>query len=198
VSLDSGHDDRVGLRPGLLADRRVAFAGVDSSPTAQRLHDLGAELLIIPAPASDDEDAVAAWVSAHPQLEALVCDAREPFGLGGHERLRSALDQAWVCARAVATGALLPPAAGGRLVFVAPRADAGPLAEAARAGLESLARTVSVEWARHTVTAVAVCPGASTTEDDVADLIAFLLSAAGGYFSGCRFDLGLTGASGLS
>jgi hypothetical protein len=87
---------------------------------------------------------------------------------------------------------------GGRLVFVAPSADAGPLAEAARTGLESLARTLSVEWARHTVTAVVVCPGASTTEDDVADLVAFLLSAAGGYFSGCRFDLGLPGPAGRS
>jgi hypothetical protein len=48
------------------------------------------------------------------------------------------------------------------------------------------------------VTAVSVCPGTDTTEDDLADLVAFLLSAAGGYFSGCRFDLGLIGASAVS
>jgi NAD(P)-dependent dehydrogenase (short-subunit alcohol dehydrogenase family) len=184
----------VSLRSGLLAGRRLALAG-EGPALSERLQGLGAGVEAMDGPSSDDEEQAAAWVADRGTLDALVYDAREAFGTGGHEGLRVALDGAWITARAVSTGALIPAEGGGRLVFVAPSADAGPLAEAARAGLESLARTVSVEWARHTVTAVAVCPGADTTEDEVADLVAFLLSAAGGYFSGCRFDLGLIGAS---
>ena len=63
-------------------------------------------------------------------------------------------------------------------------------ARAARAALENLARTLSVEWARHEITAVALWPGQHTTDAEVAELACFLLSPAGGYFSGCRFELG--------
>jgi NAD(P)-dependent dehydrogenase (short-subunit alcohol dehydrogenase family) len=187
----------VSFRSGLLTGRRLVLAGA-APVLSERLQGLGAEVQVMDAASSDDEERAADWIADRAQLDALVYDAREVFGSGGHERLRATLDRAWISARAVSTGALIPSGAGGRLLFVAPAAGAGPLAEAARAGLESLARTVSVEWARHTVTAVAVCPGTDTTEDDVADLVAFLLSAAGGYFSGCRFDLGLIGASAVS
>ena len=61
---------------------------------------------------------------------------------------------------------------------------------AVRAGLENLARTLSVEWARYGITAVAITPGTSTTDAELAELVCFLASPAGGYFSGCRFDLG--------
>lgn len=186
------------LRPGLLTGRRVALAGTDpglpSTLLAERLSGLGGEPLVMPERAGGEEEAAAAWVAGAGPLQALVCDARPCFGLGGHQPLRAVLDRSWICAHAVATGALIPAHDGGRLLFVAPGAEAGPLAEAARAGLESLARTLSVEWARHGLTAVAVCPGPGTTEDEVAELIGFLLSSAGGYFSGCRFDLGLVGA----
>jgi NAD(P)-dependent dehydrogenase (short-subunit alcohol dehydrogenase family) len=47
----------------------------------------------------------------------------------------------------------------GRLLFLAPAPDAGPHAPAARAALENLARTLSVEWARFGITAVAITPG---------------------------------------
>jgi hypothetical protein len=40
------------------------------------------------------------------------------------------------------------------------------------------------------VTAVAVAPGAATGAAEVAELVAYLLSEAAGYFSGCRFSLG--------
>jgi hypothetical protein len=179
----------VSLRSGLLAGRRVALAGTDLV-LRDRLRRLGAETETIDADRRDDEERAAAWVTDQAPLDALVFDAREDFGSGGYDGLRSALDQAWICARAVSTGALIGTANGGRLLFVAPPAEAGPLASGARSGLESLARTLSVEWARHTVTAVAVCPGASTSEDELAELAAFVLSPAGGYFSGCRFDLG--------
>ncbi|HVE67771.1 MAG TPA: hypothetical protein VNB64_04245, partial [Solirubrobacteraceae bacterium] len=66
-------------------------------------------------------------------------------------------------------------------------------AEAARAGLENLARTLSIEWARHNVRIVAVHPGTHTSAGEVAALTAFLASPAGEYYSGCRFSLGETG-----
>lgn len=185
------------FRSGLLTGRRLVLAGA-APVLSERLQGLGAGVQVMDGASANDEEGAAAWVADRAPLDALVYDARKAFGRGGHQPLRAVLDRAWISARAVSTGALIPSGAGGRLLFVAPAADAGPLAEAARAGLESLARTVSVEWARHTVTAVAVCPGADTSEDQVADLVAFLLSAAGGYFSGCRFDLGLIGASAAS
>jgi NAD(P)-dependent dehydrogenase (short-subunit alcohol dehydrogenase family) len=62
-----------------------------------------------------------------------------------------------------------------------------------RAGVENLARTLSVEWARHAVTVTAITPGTSTDESQLATVVAFLLSRAGDYFSGCRLDLGAAG-----
>jgi hypothetical protein len=47
-----------------------------------------------------------------------------------------------------------------------------------------------VEWARYGVTAVALTPGVRTTGAELADVAGFLLSPAGGYYSGCRFELG--------
>jgi NAD(P)-dependent dehydrogenase (short-subunit alcohol dehydrogenase family) len=76
------------------------------------------------------------------------------------------------------------------VVLVAPAARAGAFARAAAAALENLARTLSVEWARHGVTAVAVTRGERTTDRELAELVCFLVSVAGDYFSGCRFDLG--------
>jgi NAD(P)-dependent dehydrogenase (short-subunit alcohol dehydrogenase family) len=123
-------------------------------------------------------------------LHALVFDAGASFGSGGEAGLRAALELAWLSARAVATGALIEADGPGKLVFVAPRPDAGPHAQAARAALENLARTLSVEWARFTVTAVTIAPGPATTEHELAQLVGFLVSDAGAYLSGCRFDLG--------
>ena len=136
------------------------------------------------------EDAAAAWVAERLPLHALVFDADASFGRGGEGGLLVALELAWVSARAVATGALIPAAGAGKLLFVAPRPDAGAHAGAARSALENLARTLSVEWARYEITAVAICPGPRTTDEEIATLVCFLLSEAGGYFTGCRFDLG--------
>jgi NAD(P)-dependent dehydrogenase (short-subunit alcohol dehydrogenase family) len=74
---------------------------------------------------------------------------------------------------------------GAQLVLVAP-----PEGEAARAALENLARTLSIEWARFGIRTVCVAPRASTPDATVADVVAYLLSPAGDYFSGCRLDLG--------
>ena len=70
-------------------------------------------------------------------------------------------------------------------MLVAPAGDA-PV----QAALENLARTLSIEWARYGITPTAILPGAATTDDEVAELIAFLASPAGDYYSGCAFSLG--------
>lgn len=59
-----------------------------------------------------------------------------------------------------------------------------------RAAMENLGRTLSVEWARYAVTAVAVRPGSARTGEELAQLVCFLLSPAGEYMSGCQFELG--------
>ena len=62
--------------------------------------------------------------------------------------------------------------------------------EAARSGLENLARTLSIEWARFGVRPVAILPGSATEDAEVAELVAYLVSPAGAYYSGCAFTLG--------
>ncbi|MDX6698081.1 MAG: hypothetical protein QOE65_1478 [Solirubrobacteraceae bacterium] len=121
-------------------------------------------------------------------LHTLVFDAAAAFAAGG---LRAALDGAWEAIRPAGTERMIP-ARDGQVVLLAPRPDAGPRAEAARAGLENLARTLSIEWARHQVRIVAIHPGSATAASEVGELTAFLASPAGAYYSGCRFSLGET------
>jgi NAD(P)-dependent dehydrogenase (short-subunit alcohol dehydrogenase family) len=180
------------FRPELLAGRRVAFAGADETPAAIAVDELGGAIELVPE-GLEVQDELQAWVAARLPLHGLVFDARPRFGAGGLASLTAALERAWVVARAVATEALIPARAG-RLIFIAPQPEAGPYAEAARAGLENLARTLSIEWARFTVTAVALNPGTPTTEDELTGLVSFLLSEAGAYLTGCRFDLGTAAA----
>ena len=98
------------------------------------------------------------------------------------------LDEAWDAIRAALRDDQL-------IVLIAPPpGDAH--AEAARAGLENMARTLSIEWARLGIRPVAIHPGARRRRRRVAELVAFLASPAGAYYSGCRFDLGAAGASG--
>jgi len=179
------------LRPGLLAGWTIAFGG--GAALAPPLAGLGATLVSLSA--SDDEDAAAeevrAAVAGSP-IDALVHDARLGFAAagGGADGFRAALDGAWTIVRAVANAAFIADARGGKVVLVAPLPDAGdPHAEAARAALENLARTLSIEWARYGVTTVALTPGASTTDAELASLAAYLASPAGDYFSGCALAL---------
>jgi NAD(P)-dependent dehydrogenase (short-subunit alcohol dehydrogenase family) len=172
------------FRRGLLEGEHLALH-TGAATLAEALGDLGATLELIDAPAAADESAATAWVSARTGLTALVHDARRDFEALG---LAPTLERAWICARAVATGGLIA-GSGGRLVFIAPPV-AEPLATAAQAGLENLARTLSTEWARHRVTATAICPTSTGYESELAAITGFLLSRAGGYFTGCRFDLG--------
>jgi NAD(P)-dependent dehydrogenase (short-subunit alcohol dehydrogenase family) len=115
---------------------------------------------------------------------------RNAGGADARIALSTCLDVAWNVTRAVANLAFLADGEhGGRTLFIAPPPDAGPHAEAARAGLENLARTLSIEWARHAITLVTIAPGEATPAGEVAALCAYLASPAGAYFSGCLLDL---------
>ncbi len=142
--------------------------------------------------------AVAAVVGEAGRIDLLAVDGAGLFvqaiaqGGDGHAALRACVDSAWNATRAVVNGAFLPvepsPPAR-RIVYLAPAPDAGAHAPAACAGLENLARTLSIEWARHGITTVTVAPGVRTPAGEVAALTAYLASPAGAYFSGCLLDL---------
>jgi NAD(P)-dependent dehydrogenase (short-subunit alcohol dehydrogenase family) len=154
------------LRSDLLNGCVIAAAGDPSVSSA--LQSRGARLVDTP----------------DPDVQALVFDARQAFASG----LSAALDDAWAAVLAHA-GALIERCGPAKLVFIAPEPGAGPHAPAARAGLENLARTLSIEWARYAVTACTVLPGPRTTREQLGELVAYLVSPAGEYFSGCRFEL---------
>jgi hypothetical protein len=165
------------LREQLLGGRSVVLAGRVRAPLRQMLTSLGATVheLVRPEPA---EDRVGEWTRARAPIHAVVYDAA-----GG----RIGLDEAWVAVREVAVGSLL--SAGGKVVLLGPRENEYEFAAAVRAGLENLARTLSVEWARFQVTAAMLAPGAESSDGDLAEIVSFLLSHAGDYFSGCRLDV---------
>jgi NAD(P)-dependent dehydrogenase (short-subunit alcohol dehydrogenase family) len=135
-------------------------------------------------------------------LDVLVIDAASLFVAAGEARkpgeqaqaaeramLVGSLQASWNITHAVANRAFLAPERPGRIVYLAPAPDAGLHAEAARAGLENLARTLSIEWARHALTPVTIAPGERTAAGEVAALAAYLASPAGAYFSGCQLDM---------
>jgi NAD(P)-dependent dehydrogenase (short-subunit alcohol dehydrogenase family) len=191
------------LNPDLLQGRAVALAGPVPEGVAAALAELGARVEVLgrsPGPGSHPEQAgvtgdetVGKWARGRGPLHALVYDAGPSFAQGGLEALVQMTQDAWQAVREVAVGALLEAQGPGKIVLLAPRPDAGPHAEAARSGLENLARTLSVEWARHEVTVVAVAPGPRTGEDELAELVCFLCSPAGAYLSGCRLETGRIG-----
>ena len=176
------------LRDDLLSGAAIAIAGDVDAVVRTRLERLGARLEVFDN--GLDEDGAEAWARKRPALRAVVYDSALAFGEGSADGLLVAVERGWIPIRAVVTGALIPAGAGGKVVLLAPRATAGPYADAARAALENVARTLSVEWARYGVTVTAIAPGAGTSAEQIAELVAFLVSPAGGYFSGCRFELG--------
>ncbi len=92
--------------------------------------------------------------------DALVHDARADFGGGGQDALLAALETLWETIANVANASLIPSGDGGKVVLIAPEDGAGAYADAARAAIENLARTLSTEWARYGITATAVTPRA--------------------------------------
>jgi citronellol/citronellal dehydrogenase len=170
------------LRPGLLAGRVVALGGGEAlgAPLAA----LGARTVEL-APTLDEDDA-AACVGG--DVDVLLHDLRPLFAAGGDDALRAALDPAWVAIRAVVNAAFIPDGRGGKVMLIAPP-PGGAAAAGVRAAAENLARTLSIEWARHDVRIVAITPGAGTSDDRIAALAAYLASPAGDYFSGCKLAL---------
>jgi NAD(P)-dependent dehydrogenase (short-subunit alcohol dehydrogenase family) len=175
------------LRDGLLAGSAIVVAGAGSGALGRAVAGRAAAL-----GASVRELAVDPW-GGEPAFEGpadmLVWDGAAAFaGAAGIDGVRAALDGAWLAIRPVARAAMIE-AGGGRIVLLAP-APGAAAASAARAGLENLARTLSVEWARFGVRPVAILPGTATSSAEVAELVAFLASPAGEYYSGCAFELG--------
>ena len=179
------------LRPGLLDGRVVALGGGEA--LGPPLAALGAVTAALP-PTRDEEAAAAAVadvLAAHERVDVLLHDLRPAFAIGGDDALRATLDATWIAVRAVAASAFIPAERGGRIVLVAPPADpAGTAVAGVRAATENLARTLSIEWARHRITTVAIAPGADTDGAQLATLAAYLASPAGDYFSGTRLSLG--------
>jgi NAD(P)-dependent dehydrogenase (short-subunit alcohol dehydrogenase family) len=175
------------LRQGLLDGRVIALAGGTAPAVARSLACLGARVEEVDL--SRGEDGVKDWAAGAAPVHGLVYDSGPAFASGGQPGLQVALERAWIATRGVATGALIPAGAG-KVVLIAPRPGGGSFVAAARAALENLARTLSVEWARHGVTTVALAPGARTGDEELAELVSFLASPAGEYFSGCVLELG--------
>ncbi|HLJ02745.1 MAG TPA: hypothetical protein VKT31_04850 [Solirubrobacteraceae bacterium] len=162
------------LRPGILEGVRVTVVGGGPAGLDAELERLGAEVLESPAPEA---------------ATALVFDASPAFAQGAPEGLMRALEQAWAAVDGVAAQ-LIAAESPAKVLLIAPPANAGPQAGAARAALENLARTLSVEWARFQVTSCAILPGLATSTAQLRELIAYMLSPAGEYFSGCVLELG--------
>ena len=194
------------LRPGLLEEVHLLLAGPSapapgealSTAVASACLGLGAQVSTYVVDAEDEptiDRAVADALAEAGALHILVVDGAGLFahaltrGDISHAALRNCLDAAWNVTRAVVNRAFLPAERGGRIVYVAPAPDAGEHADAAHAGLENLARTLSVEWARHGITVVTIAPGDTTAPGEVGALVAYLASLAGAYFSGCLLDL---------
>jgi NAD(P)-dependent dehydrogenase (short-subunit alcohol dehydrogenase family) len=197
------------LRPDLLRATSVLVVGAASSEdgegraepltgaVAEACGQLGANVSIHARGGALDEAAVAAMegavcaaiVEGTEGVDMLVFDGA---GLFASDGLHACLDVAWDATRAVVNLAFLPGGSSSstrRIVYLAPAPGAGEHADAARAGLENLARTLSVEWARHEITLVTIALGDTTAPGEAAALTAYLASPAGAYFSGCLLDL---------
>jgi NAD(P)-dependent dehydrogenase (short-subunit alcohol dehydrogenase family) len=180
------------FRPGLLEATTMVVApggGEVARAVAELARGLGARLEVIAGADLLDEPAVEQAMEGVLRRAGppgvVVVDGAALFAGG----MRAALDGAWIVARAVANASMIEAPEGGKLVFVAPSAEAGEHAEAARAGLENLARTLSTEWARFQIRPTMIAPGPKTAPAEVASLVAYVASTAGDYFSGCRFSL---------
>jgi NAD(P)-dependent dehydrogenase (short-subunit alcohol dehydrogenase family) len=181
------------LRPGVLEDLTLCVVG-DGAGERERAAALGARVVTVDGDLAD-EDAVAVAVGALGHIDVLVVDAASAFidAGGGMVGLRRAVDDGWNVVRAVVNASWVSEGeseggtGGGKVVFLAPATDAGEHANAVGAALENAARTLSVEWARFGVRITAVRPREGASDDERAELVAFLASPAGDYFTGCSF-----------
>jgi citronellol/citronellal dehydrogenase len=181
------------LRPGVLDGLTVCVVG-DAAAERERAAALGARVVTVDGDLAN-EDAVAVAVGTLGAIDVLVVDAASEFAAagGGMAGLRRAVDDGWNVVRAVVDAGWKAEAegdgarAGGKVVFLAPAADAGEHANAVGAALENAARTLSVEWARFGVRITAIRPRTGAAPEERAELVAFLASPAGDYFTGCSF-----------
>jgi citronellol/citronellal dehydrogenase len=206
----TGASPRPPLRPGLLEGQVVAVAGRTGGmgravaaacgalgAHVEQLGDEGHRLDLLDEGAV--QDAIGAIAEPERAIHTVVADAASAFaaaGSSGAEALRAALGSAWVVARAAATRVMIDAPDGGKIVVLAPAPDTGTHAAAVRAGLENLARTLSIEWSRYRIRTSTVAPGRHGQADDVASVVAYLASPAGDYFSGCVLALDAARPSG--
>lgn len=177
-----------------------------------------------------EQDAVAAFVddvlARHGRIDLLVnnaggqfMQAAEDITLKGFETvIRLNVRGTWLMTHTVATRAMIPQQ-GGRVVNVtlSPHNGMPGMAHsgAARAAVENLTRTLSVEWARHGIRLTAIAAGQFATEtlmtkypkqivdtvastvplgrlgrpEELAWLVAYLASPGGDFFSGAVLTL---------
>lgn len=171
------------LRPGVLDHVTLlhAHAGAPSdfgAAVAARAAALGAQVGALALDPEGEEPA-----PPDGTVDVLVWDGAAAFGSGGRvDCVRAVLDGAWLAIRPLAQRPV-------QVLLLAP-VPGDAHAAAARAGLENLARTLSIEWARFGARLVAILPGSAASAEEVAELAAYLASPAGAYYSGCRFELG--------
>jgi hypothetical protein len=199
------------LRLGLLEHVSIVLAAAPSpggeglaAAIVEACEALGARVLRWPL--NEGEQALAGRLRDGAPKDLLAVDAESAFtsalqGRVGEDAspraaLASALGLSWAATRTFALE-LIERSRAGRVVLIAPAAGDGggeseSCARAARAGLENLARTLSIEWSRYPITTVAIVPAPATAAHEVAALCAYLASPAGAYFSGCVLPLGST------
>jgi NAD(P)-dependent dehydrogenase (short-subunit alcohol dehydrogenase family) len=188
VPIALAHAGKTGMAPGSTA----SAVGGACSELGAIVHEL--PLICTGQPEADDAEVDAAlgtMPAGGAGIKMLLVDAAGMFA-GQAGGLLATLEASWRVTRAVANAAFIPGEAGGRIVYVAPptqAGDGGAHADAARAGLENLARTLSIEWARYGIAPVAIATGPRTTPGELAGVVAYLASPAGSYFSGCELDL---------
>jgi len=148
-----------------------------------------------------EEGELAGALARAGELDMLVVDCAGLFAHAlagerayGRSALSGCLEASWSIIHAVVNDVFLARGGGGRIVLLAPPPDAdGPDGAehvgAACSGLENLARTLSIEWARRQITTVAIATRTAAAVEETAELTAYLASPAGAYFSGCLLDL---------
>ncbi len=229
-ALVTGGGSGIGRATALLLARlgaQVAVVGRRPEPLAETANlatDLGASHRILTSSCDirepDDVDAMLdAVLAAQGHVDVLVNNAGGQFvtpaeslsynGFRAVQRLN--LDATWYATTQVATRSMIPDGYGKVLsVTMTPRRGMPGMAHssAARAAVESLTRTLAVEWGRFGIRLVAVAPGIVHTPawerygldaaqvaqvvpvgrlqaaEEVAAMLAFLASPAGDYVTG--------------
>ena len=196
------------FRPGLLDGRTALVTGGGTGigrATALELASLGARVAVTGRRAQLVEETAALAQRAGGDVLAYPCDVREP------DQVDAMLDAVFNLTTQVANRSMIPHGYGKVVsVVISPRRAMPGMAHsaAARAGVESMTRTMAVEWGRHGIRLNCVAPGIIHTEawerygldpdlvasalpagvlgtpEDVAHAIVFLSTPASDYITG--------------